>query len=88
MKTSNRSLKRASKVHNKYECLWAKHHERILEGTSMSVNLRNVSACFTSSFKAFKNRGEVKEDELKGILKTLIPSSWVQKLAWWKKIEK
>jgi hypothetical protein len=87
MKTSTKSLKGGSKVHNKYEILWAKHHERILEATSMSVNLKNVFACFTSSFKALLKREKVKEDEPKGIPKTLIPSSWVQKLVGWKKLK-
>jgi hypothetical protein len=87
MKTSIRSLKGGPKVHNKYEGLWAKHHERILEATSMSFNLRNVFACFTSSFKALLKREEVREDETKGNPKTLIPSSWVQKLVGWKKLK-
>jgi hypothetical protein len=51
----------------------------------MSLNLMNIFACFTSSFKALLN--EVKEDEPKGIPKTLIPSSWVQKLVGWKKLK-
>jgi len=84
MKTSTRSLKGGPKVHNKYEGLWAKHHERILEATSMSLNLKNFFACFTSSFKALLKREEVKENEPKGIPKTLIPSSWVKKLVGWK----
>jgi len=87
MKTSTRSLKRGPKVHNKYEGLWAKHHERILEATSMFFNLKNVFACFTSSFKTPLKREEVKENEPKGIPKTLIPSSWVQKLVRWKKLK-
>jgi hypothetical protein len=87
MKTSIRSLKGGPKVHNKYEGLWAKHHERILKATSMSLNLKNVIACFASSFKAPLKRVEVKEGEPKGIPKTLIPSSWVQKLVGWKKLK-
>lgn len=53
----------------------------------MSFNFRNVFACFTSSSKVFLKREDVKEDEPKGIPKTLIPSSWVQKLAGWKKLK-
>jgi hypothetical protein len=66
MKTSTISLKGGSKVHNKYEGLWAEHYERIQEATLTSPNLKNVFACFiSSSSKAFLKREKVKENESK-----------------------
>jgi hypothetical protein len=87
MKTSTRNLKGAPKDHNKHEGLWAKHHEKILEATLASFDLKIICTCFTSSFKASLKREKVKEDEPKGIPKTFIPSSWVQKPTRCKKLK-